>query len=73
MLIRMDNVGSLAPERITDFLTGSAGIEFTGQSRTEKYAWIERVLVEQQYSALTKKQRGAVRALLTKGTDPAAN
>lgn len=66
MRIRMENVGSLAPARITDFLNGSAGIEFTGQSRTEKYAWIEKVLVEQQYSVLTKKQRGGVRALLAK-------
>jgi transposase InsO family protein len=62
----MENVGSLAPERITDFLGGSAGIEFTGQSRTEKYAWIEKVLIEQRYGSLTKKQRGAVRTLLSR-------
>src|ERR1035441_4587771 len=46
-LIRMEDVEALRPERIEDFLGGSAGIDFTGQTRTERYAWIQRALVEQ--------------------------
>src|ERR1039458_10799888 len=59
MQIRMENVEALRPERIEDFLGGSAGIDFTGQTRTERYAWIQRALVEQQYFSLPKKQRSA--------------
>lgn len=66
MRIRMENIGALNPERIPEFLSGSAGIDFTGQSRRERYAWLQATLVEQQYFSLAKKQRGAVRALLSK-------
>jgi hypothetical protein len=64
----MENVQALTPERITDFLSGSAEIEFTGQNRTERYAWVQATLTQQQYFSLTKKYRGAVRALLSKVT-----
>src|ERR1022692_3592011 len=63
MQIRMENVEALRPERIEDFLGGSAGIDFTGQTRTERYAWIQRALVEQQYFSLPKKQRGEALSL----------
>ena len=62
----MENVQALTSERITDFLSGSAEIEFTGQNRTERNRWVQATLTEQQYFSLTKKQRGAVRALLNK-------
>ena len=62
----MENVGTLSPEGINDFLRGSAEIELTGQSRAERYAWLQATLIEQQYFSLSKKQRGAVRALLSK-------
>jgi transposase InsO family protein len=68
MRIRMENVQDLTPDRIAAFLDGSAGIEFTGQSRAERYAWVQATLIEQRYFSLTKKQRGAVRALLSKVT-----
>jgi hypothetical protein len=66
MRIRMENIQALTPDGITGFLDGSAGIEFTGQSRAERYAWIAATLTQQQYCSLRKKQRGAVRALLSK-------
>jgi hypothetical protein len=66
MRIRMEILEALTPERMTEFLSGSAGIEFTGQSRTERYTWIQSTLAEQRYFSLGKKQRGAVRALLSK-------
>jgi len=62
----MENLEALTPERIPDFLSGSAGIDFTGQSRRERYAWVQSVLTQQRYFSLGKKQRGAVRALLAK-------
>jgi hypothetical protein len=38
MQIRLENAEALTPERIEDFLDGSAGIDFTGQTRMERYA-----------------------------------
>jgi hypothetical protein len=68
MRIRMENVQGLAPERIGAFLDGSTGVEFTGQTRSERYAWVQTTLLEQEYFSLGRKQRSAVRALLGKVT-----
>lgn len=62
----MENLGVLTPQGMADFLSGSAEIEFTGQSRAERYAWMQAVLSQQQYFSLSKKDRGTVRALLSK-------
>lgn len=62
----MEMSEALTPEQMTEFLSGSAGIDFSGQSRAEKYAWIQATLAEQRYFSLGKKQRGVVRALLAK-------
>jgi transposase InsO family protein len=66
MRIRMDNVGSLSPAQIADFLSASTGIEFAGQNRAEKYAWVEKILIEQSYASLSKKERGPVRAMVSR-------
>ena len=50
----MENIQALTPEGITGFLAGSAPIEFTGQGRTERYAWIEATLSQQQYFSLSE-------------------
>ena len=62
----MENLEALTPEGIADFLRGSAEVEFSGQSRAERYAWLQTALIQQRYFSLSKKQRGAVRALLSK-------
>lgn len=62
----MENLEALAPGRIAEFLRGSAEIKFAGQTRTERYAWMQAMLSEQRYFSLNKKERGAVRALLSK-------
>jgi hypothetical protein len=54
MRIRMEKIEALSPERIADFLGGSAEIDFTGQTRTERYAWIQSALVRQRYFSLGK-------------------
>src|SRR3984957_15268035 len=66
MHIRMRNAESLTNSQINEFLSASAGIEFSGQNRTEVYAWVEKILVGQEYRKQGKKQRGAIRAYLSK-------
>jgi transposase InsO family protein len=68
MQMRMQNLESLTEEQIQQFLAGSGTIEFRGQNRAELYAWVERVLVAQEYATRGKKQRGAVRAYIVKMT-----
>jgi transposase InsO family protein len=62
----MRNAESLTNSQITEFLKASAGIEFSGESRPEVYAWVEKMLVNQEYQQQQKKQRGAIRAYLSK-------
>ena len=66
MHIRMQNAESLTPAQFQEFLNASVGIEFAGQKRAEVYAWVEKMLVDQQYASLKKKQRGIVREYLSK-------
>ena len=60
----------LNPEQISEFLKASHGIVFSGQGRraeipTAGHSW---VLIAQEYASLGKKERGAVRAYITKVT-----
>lgn len=64
----MDNAEGLTEHQIQEFLRGSQAIEFSGQSRADRYAFIQQVLVAQEYGSKPKKQRGAVRAYLSKVT-----
>jgi hypothetical protein len=62
----MRHAESLTNSQINEFLKASAGIEFSGQNRTEAYAWVEKMLVAQEYQQQRKKQRGLIRAYLSK-------
>ena len=62
----MRNAESLTNSQINEFLRASVGIEFSGQSRAEVYIWVEKMLVDQQYQQQRRKQRGAIRAYLSK-------
>ena len=64
----MMNAESLSQEQIREFLKSSQQIEFAGCQRSEKYAWVERVLGAQNYGALGKGERGVVRAYVEKVT-----
>jgi transposase InsO family protein len=68
MQIRMQNADVLSQEQIQEFLKGSRSIEFTGQNRAERYGFVQRELVAQEYAAQGRKQRGAIRAYLSKVT-----
>ncbi len=62
----MRNAESLTNSQINEFLKASEGIEFSGESRGEVYGWIEKMLVGQEYRQQGKKQKGAIRAYLSK-------
>jgi transposase InsO family protein len=62
----MRNAESLTNSQIDGFLKASAAIEFSGQNRKEVYTWVEKMLVDQEYQQQRRKQRGAIRAYLSK-------
>jgi hypothetical protein len=62
----MRNAENLTNSQINEFLKGSAGIEFSGQNRAEVYGWVEKLLVGQEYQQRGKKEKGAIRAYLSK-------
>jgi hypothetical protein len=64
----MQNAENLTQAQIQEFLKGSRMIECGGQNRAELYGWVQRVLVAQQYALQGKKERGAIRAYLSKVT-----
>jgi transposase InsO family protein len=66
MMIQMEQHEAFTPQRIAEFLEGSAELNFSGTSRAEIYAWIQATLIEQAYWSLAKKERGEIRALLAK-------
>jgi hypothetical protein len=64
----MQNAEDLSPSQIGEFLKASEGIDFSGASRAEAYGWIQRTLIEQEYGRQRKKERGVIRAYLSKVT-----
>lgn len=68
MHIRMQNGEGVTEEQIKDFLKGSEGVSFAGQSKKEVYAWVQGLLVAQEFVQQNKKRRGAIRAYVEKIT-----
>jgi transposase InsO family protein len=68
MQIRMQNREVLTEEQLNDFLKGTEGISFVGQKKEEVYAWVERVLMSQEFLRQDKKLRGTIRAYVEKAT-----
>jgi transposase InsO family protein len=66
MHMRMQNGEGRTTEQIKEFLKGSEGVTFAGQNKQEVYAWVEGVLVAQEFTQQNKKQRGAIRAYVEK-------
>ena len=64
----MQNTEGLSPAQMAQFLAASQEIEFTGQSRREVYGWVQQIVVQQEYFRQGKKQRGVIRAYLSKVT-----
>ena len=68
----MQNAESLSQGQIERFLESSEEINFVGQRRAEVYAWVQQVLVKQEFARRKKKERGQVRAYLEKITGRSA-
>src|SRR5579863_2712047 len=68
MQIRMQNSEVLTGEQLNDFLKGTEGISFVGQRKEEVYAWVEEVLMSQEFLQQDKKLRGTIRAYVEKAT-----
>lgn len=64
--MRMEHVESLSPEQMGEFLRASEVVRFAGLSRLEVYAWVQEMLLGQEYFRQGKKQRGLIRAYLSK-------
>ncbi len=64
----MRNAERLSLAEMAEFVQASREIGFDGQSRPEIYAWVQQMLVEQEYFRQRKKDRGVVRAYLNKVT-----
>ena len=62
MQLHVQNSEALTVGQIEDFLRGTEGVSFVGQRKEEVYAWIEKVLVAQEFLQQDKRQRGAIRA-----------
>src|ERR1035437_3422098 len=68
MHVHMQTAETWNPDQISQFLKLGDTIEFAGQSRAERYAFAQQLLVAQEYARQDKKQRGAIRAYLSKMT-----
>jgi transposase len=61
MQISMQNAEGLNGPQIEEFLKGSEGIGFSGESRAGTYKWVEQLLVAQEYGVQSRKLRGMIR------------
>src|SRR5512134_2343545 len=66
MHLRMEHGERLSPQQMGEFLRASEAVSFAGQSRAEVYAWVQQTLLCQEYFRQGKKQRGLIRAYLSK-------
>jgi len=55
-------------EEMREFVVSAEPLEFKGTTREEKYRWIEEILTRHEYLALTKREKGIVRAYMEKMT-----
>ena len=60
--------GMMNIEDMREFLCSAEPLEFQGARREEKYTWVEETLKRYEYLKLTKKEKGIVRAYMTKLT-----
>jgi transposase InsO family protein len=58
----------LSLEQIRAFLEGSQELQFEASDRAERYQWVGRTLMEQEYAGLGREGKGLVRRYLVKMT-----
>jgi transposase InsO family protein len=66
--ISVHEAEKLSLEQIRRFVEASEELRFEGESRPERYNWVERVLVAQQYGSQGKAARGLLRRYIEKMT-----
>src|SRR3989339_453643 len=59
--LTMDDRQLSTMQEVERFTAGTAGIEFCGASRKEKYAWVEATLIRFRYARCRKKDRSAIK------------
>ena len=64
----MHEAEKLSLEQIRGFIAASEELRFASEDRLQRYAWVERVLIEQQYASLGKAARGLLRRYIEKMT-----
>jgi len=64
----MDDSKCLSLDQIRAFLAGAGPVDFAAHGRVEVYAWVERTLVQYNYSGLGKAGKGLLRRYLEKMT-----
>ncbi len=64
----MDDSEATSLEQVRAFLAGSGEVRFTGQCRTEIYAWTERTLTRHQYAGLSRREKGLLRLYVARMT-----
>jgi transposase InsO family protein len=62
----MQDPGNWKTDQIKQFLEGGEEIVFQGQNQAERYEWIQKTLVAQEYASRSRGEKGWVRALLVK-------
>jgi hypothetical protein len=68
LIISMDGSGKLSLEEIRAFLAGTAAVEFAGQARAERYAWVDQTLRQHDYGRLGRAGKGLLRRYAAKVT-----
>jgi transposase InsO family protein len=66
--ISVHEAEKLSLEQIRGFIAASEELRFASEDRLQRYAWVERVLIEQQYASLGKAARGLLRRYIEKMT-----
>lgn len=64
----MHEAEKLSLEQIRGFIAASEELRFESDNRVQRYAWVERVLIEQQYVSQGKVARGLLRRYIEKMT-----
>ena len=68
MHVDMQQTGRMGLQELEGLLASTDKVQFSGQNRGEVYAWVKTVIETQEYDHRSKKERGAIRAWLSKGS-----
>jgi hypothetical protein len=58
----------LSLEQIRGFILASEELRFESENRIQRYAWVERVLIDQEYARQGKVARGMLRRYIERMT-----